>query len=141
MYLAKVIGSAVATQKDPQLEGAKLMLVQLVAPDGRESEDLHVAVDAVGAGIGNVVIVVIGSGARLTEQTKPMPVDATIVGIVDTIERSGSRVYAAAEGFAATSSADSEQEGPGEAAAGGEAVPPEVAGTRRRKPVKSGEAR
>ena len=99
MYLGKVVGSAVATQKDPNLEGAKLLLVQLVGPDGRETPDLHVAVDAVGAGVGSVVVVVIGSGARLTEQTNPMPVDAAIVAIVDTIEQEGSRLYSAAEGF------------------------------------------
>lgn len=100
MYLAKVVGSAVATQKDPNLEGAKLMLVQLIGPDGTETPDLHVAVDAVGAGTGSVVVVVIGSGARLTEITNPMPVDAAIVGIVDSVEMDGSHAYSASTGFA-----------------------------------------
>lgn len=100
MYLAKVVGSTVATQKDPNLEGAKLMVVQLIRPDGGELPDLHVAVDSVGAGVGSIVVVTIGSGARLTEVTHPMPVDAAIVAIVDTIEREGAHVYSAGGGFA-----------------------------------------
>jgi len=99
MYLAKVVGTAVATQKDPNLEGAKLMLIQLIGPDGTETPDLHVAVDAVGAGTGSVVVVVIGSGARLTDITSPMPVDAAIVGIVDSVEMDGKHTYSAATGF------------------------------------------
>lgn len=99
MYLAKVVGSTVATHKDPNLEGAKLLVVRLISPEGREAADLHVAVDAVGAGVGNVVVVTIGSGARLTEQTNPMPVDAAVVAIVDSIEHMGARVYSAGGGF------------------------------------------
>lgn len=107
MYLARVVGSTVATQKDPNLEGAKLMLVQLIGPDGTETPDLHVAVDAVGAGTGSVVVVVIGSGARLTEITSPMPVDAAIVGIVDSVQLDGASAYSTATGFAAAAGAKS----------------------------------
>jgi microcompartment protein CcmK/EutM len=139
MYLARVVGSTVATQKDPNLEGAKLMLVQLIGPDGTQTPDLHVAVDAVGAGIGSVVVVVIGSGARLTEITSPMPVDAAIVGIVDSVEMDGRHAYSAATGFvAATPSAESAARAAGQGEAGSGGGPSPGPGARRARSGRAG---
>jgi microcompartment protein CcmK/EutM len=88
MKIARVIGTVVATQKDPKLIGSKLLIVQELDLD---KETLIgspvVAIDAVGAGIGEKVLVVSGSSARLTETTRNAPVDAAIVGIVDSVER------------------------------------------------------
>jgi microcompartment protein CcmK/EutM len=95
MFLGKVIGNVVATQKDPKFQGMKLMLVQpYVNRDGGlvVSGSSIVAVDSVGAGEGECVLFTQGSSARLTPGTKEAPVDAVIVGIVDTIEVGGREV-------------------------------------------------
>jgi len=95
MFLGKVIGNVVATQKDPKFQGAKLLLVQpYVNRDGGlvVSGSSIVAVDSVGAGEGECVLFTQGSSARLTPGTKEMPVDAVIVGIVDAIEVEGREV-------------------------------------------------
>jgi len=95
MFLGKVIGNVVATQKDPKFQGAKLLLVQpYVNRDGGlvVSGSSIVAVDSVGAGEGECVLFTQGSSARLTPGTKEMPVDAVIVGIVDTVEVGGREV-------------------------------------------------
>jgi ethanolamine utilization protein EutN len=92
MYLAKVIGHVVAPQKTPELGGMKLMLVQpYITKDGQlvKGGSSVVAVDCVGAGIGECIMFTQGSSARLTTRTKGMPVDAVIVGIVDTVELEG----------------------------------------------------
>ena len=92
MFLAKVIGSVVATQKDPKFQGMKLLLIQPhVNREGRlaASGSSVVAVDTVGAGLGECVLFTQGSSARLTPVTKDAPVDAVIVGIVDSVEVNG----------------------------------------------------
>lgn len=95
MFLAKVIGSVVATQKHAKFQGAKLLVVQpCVAKDGvlAESGNTVVAVDSVGAGLGTYVLFTQGSSARMTPMTKDSPADAVIVGIVDTIEMGAATV-------------------------------------------------
>ncbi|CAA0117139.1 Ethanolamine utilization protein EutN [BD1-7 clade bacterium] len=86
MRLAKVIGQVVATVRNPHLSMDKLLLVQLINDTGSAESDVHVAVDNLGAGEGEVVLVVAGSSARLTLTADAhTPVDLSIVGIVDEI--------------------------------------------------------
>jgi len=85
MILARVVGTVVATRKDPRLEGFKLLIVKPVAPDGKEEPGYIVAVDTVGAGFKETVLVVSGSSARMAEGCKDRPVDSSIVSIVDTV--------------------------------------------------------
>lgn len=85
MILARVVGTIVATRKDPRLEGFKLLIVKPVTPDGKDESGYVVAVDTVSAGSKETVIVVSGSSARMAEGCKDKPVDASIVGIVDTV--------------------------------------------------------
>ncbi len=85
MFLARIIGTVVATRKDDRLEGCKLLVVQPLEPSGRDSGSPMVAVDTVSAGYGEKVLVVTGSSARMTSRTRDAPVDAAIVGIVDTV--------------------------------------------------------
>jgi microcompartment protein CcmK/EutM len=95
MHLAKVIGNVVATQKSPELEGAKLLFIQPYVNRDKKLEAAGrsiVAVDSVGAGVGELVLYTQGSGARLTPATKGAPADAVIVGIVDSVEVEGVRV-------------------------------------------------
>jgi len=95
MFLAKVIGNVVATQKDPKLVGSKLLLIQPYITKERAlvaSGSSIVAVDGLGAGIGECVLFTQGSSARLSPGMKDAPVDAVIVGIVDTIEVEGRNV-------------------------------------------------
>lgn len=92
MFIAKVIGNVVATQKDAKFQGMKLLLIQpYIARDGKLqiSGSSVVAVDSLGAGVGECVLFTQGSSARLTPATKEAPVDAVIVGIVDTVEVEG----------------------------------------------------
>ena len=84
MQLARVIGTVVATQKSPHLVGAKLLLVQPLAPDGRRSGHAALAIDGVGAGVGEQVLVVNeGRAAGEALGKHAAPVDAAVVGIVD----------------------------------------------------------
>jgi microcompartment protein CcmK/EutM len=94
MLLARVVGNVVSTRKSERLTGTKLLIIEPVdfrhqKPDGK----LLVAIDSVGAGVGEVVLIVQGSSARLTETTKDTPVDATIMAIVDYIELEGDRTF------------------------------------------------
>lgn len=93
MILCRVIDSAVATRKDGRLDGAKLLTVCETDPDGRDRDELHVVADTLGAGIGDLVLVTIGSAARLTEATASQPIDALVAAIVDTVEQDGREVY------------------------------------------------
>lgn len=95
MFLAKVIGNVVATQKHRAFQGSKLLLVQphvaqqhTLVPSGSSV----VAIDGVGAGLGEFVMFTQGSSARLAAQTKDCPIDAVIVGIVDRVEIEGTKV-------------------------------------------------
>lgn len=85
MIVARVAGTVVCTRKVPELEGYKLLVVKKENLRGETGKDLLVAVDVVGAGSGEQVLVVSGSSARQTRQTDKKPVDAVIVGIVDQI--------------------------------------------------------
>jgi len=93
MTLGKVVGTIIATRKDEKLVGSKLMIVQSVDVKGNLQNPYTVAVDAVGAGIGEFVLVATGSSARYTNITKNKPVDAVIMAIVDVIEAHGEVVY------------------------------------------------
>ena len=93
MLLGKVVGTVVATRKEPTLEGSKLLVVRGLDLDGKPTATLVVAVDAVGAGVGEWVLYASGSSARQTEVTKDRPVDATIMAIVDTLEVGGETKY------------------------------------------------
>ena len=94
MLMGKVVGTVISTQKDEGLEGYKLLIVQsLEVPAVKVTASYVVAVDAIGAGMGEVVIVVSGSSARIAAQTKNKPVDAAIIGIVDSLEMDGKIIY------------------------------------------------
>jgi microcompartment protein CcmK/EutM len=95
MLLAKVVGTVVATRKDPRLEGKKLLIVTPLTPEevqGKKSPtstgraSYVVAVDTVSAGYRETVLVVAGSSARMADACKDRPVDAAIVGVVDTVK-------------------------------------------------------
>jgi microcompartment protein CcmK/EutM len=95
MLLARVTGNVVSTRKNDKLVGTKLLVIEPIdfeklKPEGKPL----VAVDAVGAGEGEVVLVVQGSSSRLTETTKDAPVDATIMAIVDFIDLGDKRTFA-----------------------------------------------
>jgi ethanolamine utilization protein EutN len=105
MFLARITGHVVATQKDKVLNGQKLYVVeplnvkydeatQKPASLGNTNRAI-VAIDAVGAGEGQLVLVVQGSSARMTDVTKNLPADAVIVGIVDTAVFNGKTFYQA----------------------------------------------
>ncbi|HXR98714.1 MAG TPA: EutN/CcmL family microcompartment protein [Terriglobales bacterium] len=86
MQLARVIGTVVATRKDPRLEGFKLLVVRLQTPEGKDESATIVAVDTVGAGMGERVFIVQGSSARMARECIDKPIDAAVVGIVDTVQ-------------------------------------------------------
>jgi microcompartment protein CcmK/EutM len=87
MILARVVGTVVATRKDPRLEGQKLLIVQAVRPEGAPKASSYlIAVDTVGAGVNDTVITVSGSSARMADGLKESPVDTAVVGIVDQID-------------------------------------------------------
>jgi microcompartment protein CcmK/EutM len=88
MLLAKIVGTVVATRKDPRLVSNKLLLVRSVDPRGKIDGGYLVAIDTVDAGVGETVLVVSGSSARMAAGLKDCPVDAAIVGIVDAVETS-----------------------------------------------------
>ena len=85
MILARVVGSVVATRKDDRLVSQKLLLVQPTDPSGTPSGNQLVAVGTVDAGPGETVLIVSGSSARMAADLKDTPVDAAIVGIVDSV--------------------------------------------------------
>ena len=93
MIFARVTGNVVCTQKDEKLVGCKLMLLQPVDLAGAAKGNPIVGVDAVGAGEGELVLVVQGSSARQTSRTSSTPVDAVIFAIVDTVEQGGKKVF------------------------------------------------
>jgi ethanolamine utilization protein EutN len=86
VLLAKIVGTVVATRKDPRLVSNKLLLARPVDPRGKPEGGYLVAVDTVDAGVGETVLIVSGSSARLAAGMKDCPVDAAIVGIVDQVE-------------------------------------------------------
>jgi len=86
MIIARILGTVVSTQKDERLHGKKLLIVKPINLDGTDQNGYVVAVDTVGAGFHERVLVVAGSSARLAEGNKDCPVDAAIVGVIDTID-------------------------------------------------------
>ncbi len=99
MFLARVTGSVVATQKVASMVGQKMLTVDPLRVDEKDGGKLKptgrtfVVVDPVGAGEGQVVLIVQGSSARFTPETKPLPVDAAIIGIVDSVQVQGEMVF------------------------------------------------
>jgi microcompartment protein CcmK/EutM len=85
MIIAKVVGTVVATRKDERLVSNKLLIARPVDPHGKPDANYLVAVDTVDAGFGETVLIVSGSSARMASGMKDCPVDAAIVGIVDTV--------------------------------------------------------
>ena len=83
MLLAKVVGTVVATRKEPSLDGLKLLLVRPVNDEGQEVGTPLAAADAVGAGPDEMVLIAAGSSARQTQATDKRPVDAVVMAIVD----------------------------------------------------------
>jgi ethanolamine utilization protein EutN len=86
MILARIVGTVVATRKDSRLEGKKLLVAKPISPQGKDEAGYVVAVDTVGAGFRETVLIVSGSSARMANGLKDTPVDSAIVGIVDTVE-------------------------------------------------------
>jgi microcompartment protein CcmK/EutM len=86
VLLGKIVGTVVATRKDPRLVSNKLLVVRPIDPRGKAEGNYLVAIDTVDAGVGETVLVVSGSSARMASGLKDCPVDAAIVGIIDHIE-------------------------------------------------------
>ncbi|MEM6644886.1 MAG: EutN/CcmL family microcompartment protein [Bacteroidota bacterium] len=105
MVLGKVIGTVWATRKDEQLTGMKLQIVREVTLDFAEKAKFTVAVDSVGAGVGEIVLMAQGSSARQTDLTRNKPVDAVIVAIVDTLDVPKAPAVEAAEAILAEAAA------------------------------------
>ena len=93
MLMGKVVGTVVSTRKEPELDGLKFLIVKGCDFDGKPNGAAVVAVDAVGAGLGEVVLYASGSSARQTQVTKDRPVDATIMAIVDSVVVDGAQRY------------------------------------------------
>lgn len=93
MKLGKVVGTVVSTRKDEKLEGLRLYLVQDLSLELKGKDAFVVAVDAMGAGVGEVVLYASGSSARQTKVTDSRPVDAVIMAIVDTVDAGSTVLY------------------------------------------------
>ena len=99
MFLAKVEGNVVATKKDPSMSGRKLLLLRPQLVDEKDPTKFRpgvntiVAVDSVGAGVGEMVLFCQGSSARLAPNLKDAPVDAVIIGIVDVVDVLGKQIF------------------------------------------------
>ena len=86
MILARIVGTVVATRKDPRLVSNKLLIARPMDPHGKAEGSYLVAVDTVDAGVGETVLIVSGSSARMASGLKDSPVDAAIFGIIDAVE-------------------------------------------------------
>lgn len=98
MFVAKVTGSVVATQKVASMTGHKLLTVEPYRVDGGRSALVptgrtFVVVDTLGAGVGEMVLVCQGSSARLTPETEKLPIDAVVIGLVDSVDLEGRPVF------------------------------------------------
>jgi len=93
VLLGRVTGTVVASQKEPLMDGLTMLVVRQLGVDNTEGSGYVVAVDAVGAGVGEVVMYASGSSARQTGVTQNRPCDAVIMAIVDTWEIDGETVY------------------------------------------------
>ncbi len=103
MFVAKVTGSLVSTQKVASMKGFKLLVVEPYRVEATKRDSLvttgrtFVAVDTLGAGVGDFVLLTQGSSARMTPETKTMPIDAVVIGIVDTVHVDQGCVYSREE--------------------------------------------
>ncbi len=101
MFLAKVTGSVIATQKLAAMTGRKLLTVEPLRVEPEQRDRLvgtgrtFVCVDTVGAGLGEMVLIVQGSSARMTPETEKLPVDCTIIGIVDSVNVENKTIFSA----------------------------------------------
>jgi microcompartment protein CcmK/EutM len=93
VLLGRVAGTLVASRKESSMEGLKFLVVRNLDPDNNETGGFVVAADAVGAGVGEVVMVATGSSARQTEMTRDRPCDAVIMAIVDMWEVGGEEKF------------------------------------------------
>ena len=93
MLLGRVTGTVVASQKEPLMDGLTMLVVRQLAVDNTEGSGYVVAVDAVGAGVGELVMYASGSSARQTGVTQNRPCDAVVMAIVDTWDVDGETVY------------------------------------------------
>lgn len=103
MFLAKVEGAVVSTKKDPTMNGRRLLLLRPQLVDEKDpskfrpGQNTIVAVDIIGAGVGEMVLFSQGSSARLAANLKDCPVDAVVIGIVDTVDVFGKKIFSASE--------------------------------------------
>jgi len=99
MFLARVTGSVVATQKVASMTGQKLLMVEPYRIDEKSRDRLvptgrtFVVVDTLGAGVDEMVLICQGSSARLTPETDKLPIDAVVIGLVDTVDLRGQVIY------------------------------------------------
>ena len=93
MLIGQVVGSVVASQKDERLESLKLLVVRVHDQDNRSTDQYVVAVDAVAAGQGDIVLFATGSSARQTQLTDGKPCDAVIMAVIDSWDLGGQNVY------------------------------------------------
>jgi microcompartment protein CcmK/EutM len=97
MMIARVIGTVVSTLKEPTIEGLRLLVCQPVDAEGNNAAATLVAADAVGAGVGEMILYATGSSARQTIATQNRPVDAVVMAIVDNWEVAGEMKYRKSE--------------------------------------------
>ena len=86
MLIARIVGTVVATRKDERLVSSKLLVVRPIDPQGKPEGNYLVAVDTVNAGVGETVLIVSGSSARMASGLKDSPIDAAIIGVIDEID-------------------------------------------------------
>lgn len=93
MKLGKIVGTVVSSQKDQKTEGLTFFVVRDLSVDMKNKASFVIAVDSVGAGVGEVVLYASGSSARQTDRTNNRPIDACVMAIVDMIDLEGELVY------------------------------------------------
>ena len=99
MFMARVVGSVVATQKVASMTGHKLLVVEPYRVDEKTRDRLvptgrsFVVVDVLGAGLGELVLVCQGSSARLAPETEKLPIDAVVIGLIDAVDVEGADVF------------------------------------------------
>jgi len=93
LIIGEVVGTVVATRKEERLSGLKFQIVKIIEMDLKPTGQFLIVADAVGAGEGEMVLCSQGSSARLTDKTRDCPIDAVIMGIVDTIEIEGESIF------------------------------------------------
>jgi ethanolamine utilization protein EutN len=93
LIIGEVVGTVVATRKEERLSGLKFQIVKIIEMDLKPTGQFLIVADAVGAGEGETVLCAQGSSARLTDRTRDCPIDAVIIGIVDSIEIEGEFIF------------------------------------------------